>query len=100
MAWIWEKITHRGEKAAEICGFDGVRTVLTIPEEIDGLAVGSSVSAGQVIGHVGDTALVECCDEPHLHLETTLSGVSVDPLDYVPEESIAASFSYDESFEG
>ena len=71
-----------------------------VPEEIDGLAVGASVVAGQVIGHVGDTALVECCDEPHLHLETTLSGVSVDPLDYVPEESIAASFSYDESFEG
>ena len=71
-----------------------------VPEEIDGLAVGASVGAGQVIGHVGDTALVECCDEPHLHLETTLSGVSVDPLDYVPEESIAASFSYDESFEG
>ena len=39
MAWIWEKITHRGEEAAEICGFDGVRTVLTIPEEMDGLPV-------------------------------------------------------------
>ena len=69
-------------------------------EEIDGLSVGASVSAGQVIGHVGDTALVECCDEPHLHLETTLSGVSVDPLDYVSEESVAASLTDDAAFEG
>ena len=70
-----------------------------VPEEIDGLSVGASVSAGQVIGHVGDTALVECCDEPHLHLEMTLSGVSVDPLDYVSEESVAASLSDDAAFE-
>ena len=65
-----------------------------------GLTVGASVNAGQVIGHVGDSALVECCDEPHLHLEMTLSGVSVDPLDYVPEESIAASLTDDAAFEG
>ena len=71
-----------------------------VAEEIDGLAVGAGVNAGQVIGHVGDSALVECCDEPHLHLEMTLSGVSVDPLDYVPEESIAASLSDDAAFEG
>ena len=71
-----------------------------MPEEIDGLTVGASVNAGQVIGHVGDSALVECCDEPHLHLEMTLSGVSVDPLDYVPEESIAASLTDDAAFEG
>ena len=70
-----------------------------VPEEIDGIAVGAAVTAGQVIGHVGDTALVECCDEPHLHLETTLAGTSVDPLDYVSEESLAASFTEDAAFE-
>ena len=64
------------------------------------VSVGASVNAGQVIGHVGDSALVECCDEPHLHLEMTLSGVSVDPLDYVPEESIATSLTDDAAFEG
>ena len=71
-----------------------------VAEEIDGIAVGASVAGGQVIGHVGDTAMTECCDEPHLHLEMTLSGVSVDPLDYVPEESIAASLTDDAAFEG
>ena len=71
-----------------------------VAEEIDGIAVGATVAGGQVIGHVGDTALTECCDEPHLHLEMTLSGASVDPLDYVPEESIAASLSDDAAYEG
>ena len=71
-----------------------------VTEEIDGITVGAAVTAGQVIGHVGDTALVECCDEPHLHLELTLAGVSVDPLDYISEESIAASLSDDAAFEG
>lgn len=71
-----------------------------VAEEIDGIAVGAAVAGGQVIGHVGDTALTECCDEPHLHLETTLAGTSVDPLDYVPEESIAACLFDDAAFEG
>ena len=70
-----------------------------IAEEIDGITVGAVVKGGQVIGHVGDSALIECCDEPHLHLEMTLAGVSVDPLDYIPEESIAASLSTDEAYE-
>ena len=71
-----------------------------VSEEIDGITVGAVVTGGQVIGHVGESALIECCDEPHLHLEMTLAGVSVDPLDYVPEESIAASLSEDAAFEG
>ena len=71
-----------------------------VPEEIDGIVVGAAVTGGQVIGHVGDSAMIECCDEPHLHLEMTLAGVSVDPLDYIPEESIAASFTDDAAFEG
>ena len=70
-----------------------------VSEEIDGITVGAVVTGGQVIGHVGESALIECCDEPHLHLEMTLAGVSVDPLDYIPEESIAASLSADEAYE-
>ena len=70
-----------------------------VPEEVDGITVGASVLSGQLLGHVGDSAMTECSDEPHLHLEMTLAGVSVDPLDYIPEESIAASLSADESYE-
>ena len=38
---------------------------------------------GQVIGYVGDSALVEIAEEPHVHLEMKINGDYVDPLDYV-----------------
>lgn len=70
------------------------------PELAEGIAVGVSVVRGQTLGTVGETALIECADEPHLHLEVLLDGVSVDPLDYIAEESIDTSLSGDISYEG
>ena len=46
----------------------------------DGIAVGTAVSEGQVIGTVGESAIIEIADEPHLHLEMTLNGSPIDPL--------------------
>jgi murein DD-endopeptidase MepM/ murein hydrolase activator NlpD len=70
------------------------------PELAEGIEVGASVVRGQTLGYVGETALVECADEPHLHLEVLLEGASVDPLDYIAEESIESSLSGDASYEG
>ena len=80
----------------------GLKTVYRnlAPELASGLEVGSIVVRGQTLGYVGETALVECADEPHLHLEVLLDGVSVDPLDYIAEESIESSLSGDVSYEG
>ncbi len=44
---------------------------------------GDTVKKGQVIGHVGNTAKSESGDGAHLHLETWLNGVNVDPNDYL-----------------
>jgi murein DD-endopeptidase MepM/ murein hydrolase activator NlpD len=60
-------------------------------ELADGMEVGATVTRGQEIGTIGDSALIEVCDEPHLHFEMTLAGTAVDPLDYISEESISAS---------
>lgn len=49
--------------------------------------VGDTVSKGQVIGYIGDTTVSELADEPHLHFEIKVSGVAVNPLDYISEES-------------
>lgn len=70
------------------------------PELADGIAIGAEVVRGQTLGHVGETALIECADEPHLHLEVYLEQVAVDPLDYISEESIESSLSGDLSYEG
>lgn len=52
------------------------------------VAVGDTVECGAVIGTVGDSAISELADEPHLHFEMFVSGVSVNPLDYFTDESL------------
>lgn len=49
--------------------------------------VGDTVSSGDKIGVVGDTSLTELADEPHLHFEMKVNGVSINPLDYISEDS-------------
>jgi len=46
------------------------------------LTVGSTVKKGQLLGYVGDTAMIEIAEDPHLHMEMTVKGLQVDPLDY------------------
>lgn len=56
----------------------------------DGIAEGVSVRAGQLIASVGDSAMVEVADEPHLHFEMTVADLSVDPLEYFDEKTLEA----------
>ena len=49
------------------------------------VAEGDSVVTGTVIGAVGDTALAESGRPAHLHLEVSLDGRPVDPVDYLPQ---------------
>ena len=56
----------------------------------DGIEVGATVKSGDRIGHVGDTAVMEMADEPHLHYEMTVNGLAVDPLDYFSRELVDA----------
>lgn len=58
-----------------------------LPEDI---AVGASVSRGQQIGSVGETATLELAEEPHLHMEMTVKGLSVDPMEYFSAQALAA----------
>ncbi len=48
------------------------------------LKTGSSVEMGSLIGSVGQTSVAEAGLDPHLHLEMTLNGNYVNPLDYLP----------------
>ncbi len=52
-----------------------------------GIKEGTKVKCGQEIGCVGDTALAELADEPHLHIEMTVKGLAVDPRDYFSKEA-------------
>ncbi len=59
----------------------------TLPE---GIAEGVSVRGGQLIASVGDSAMVELADEPHLHFEMTVADLGVDPLEYFDEKALAS----------
>lgn len=58
----------------------------TLPE---GIAEGVSVRSGQLIATVGESAMVEVADEPHLHFEMTVGDLAVDPLEYFDEDALA-----------
>lgn len=47
--------------------------------------VGDELLAGDVIGGVGDTALCETSQPPHLHFAMSLNDESVDPHAYMPK---------------
>ena len=44
---------------------------------------GDKVKKGQTIGTVGDTAVYEIVDEPHLHFEIIKHGINQNPVDYI-----------------
>lgn len=83
-------ISHDGDI---ITVYKNLNTNLT-----EGIKQGSEVKCGQQIGNVGETAIAELAEEPHLHLEMTVGGLSVDPVEYFSEQVIAA-LSKDTAFE-
>ncbi len=64
----------------------------------EGIAEGVSVKRGKQLGNVGETAILEMADEPHLHFEMTAAGIAVDPLDYFDKATVEA-LSKDTAFE-
>lgn len=60
----------------------------------EGISVGKKVSAGDTIGYVGDTALVEISDMPHLHFEFHSDAAAVNPLTFfsVPEKNAETNY--------
>ena len=64
-----------------------------------GIKEGESVRAGQLIGTVGDTAMLEVAQEPHLHFEMTVGGLQVDPREYFSSD-VLADLNSDGAYEG
>lgn len=71
------KIKHTDGVISVYCGLQGELAAET--------AVGATVKCGTVIGGVGQTALAEVSDPPHLHFELIKDGVNIDPMEKLPE---------------
>lgn len=88
---------HFHGKTVEITHSGGIVSVYSnLSNEGVTVKEGDTVSSGAKIGVVGDTSLTELADEPHLHFEVKIDGVSVNPLDYISEDSKKASLGIDE----
>ena len=67
----------------EISHSDGIVSEYKSLNSEVSVAVGDSVSAGQIIGQVADSMAQESNTGAHLHFEMTVNGVKVDPNDYL-----------------
>lgn len=52
------------------------------------VSTGDTVKSGEVIGTVGESALIEIAEEPHLHFEMLVNSTRVDPLAYITEATM------------
>ncbi len=79
-------------KTVEITHDGGIVSVYSNLSNTDvAVQEGQTVASGAKIGLVGDTSLSELADESHLHFAVRVNGVSVNPLDYISEDSKQAS---------
>ncbi len=60
-------------------------------EAADNVAEGQEVYAGQKLGTVGDSAIIEISDEAHLHFELVLEDEPINPLDMLEYDEEAAA---------
>ena len=82
VAQIWEDPMMGWSIAVSHAG-DCVTVYKNLAKDMaEGIAVGSEVQKGQLLGYVGDSALHEIAEEPHLHMEMTVKGLQVNPLEY------------------
>lgn len=63
----------------------------------EGIEPGRELKAGDAIGVIGETALTEIAEIPHLHFETELDGEYIDPMNYFASSVFAdASEDYED----
>ncbi|MBQ5777934.1 MAG: M23 family metallopeptidase [Oscillospiraceae bacterium] len=66
----------------------------------EGIGIGSSLLTGDAIGFVGESAMIELAQEPHLHFETKVNGEYVDPMSLMSKEAKATLMQQDIGYEG
>ena len=90
VAQIWEDPMMGWSIALSHTG-DAVTVYKNLSKQFaEGIAIGAEVEAGQLLGSVGDTAMIEIAEEPHLHMEMTVKGLQVDPLEYFSKDVLSA----------
>lgn len=53
------------------------------PQIPENMTAGTAVRAGDTVGSVGESAMIELAESSHLHYELQIDGASVDPADFM-----------------
>lgn len=84
----WITVIHGGGLRSRYCG---------LSEELPkGIAEGTTLTAGTLIGYVGETMGCESAEASHVHVEMTLDGKTVDPLGYLAYDASASAEDYED----
>ena len=75
-------ITHDGDMTTYYKNLD--------PDLAESIKVGYEIDCGEIIGVVGDSAMVEVAEEPHLHFEVFVGGKSVDPAEHLDKAALVS----------
>jgi murein DD-endopeptidase MepM/ murein hydrolase activator NlpD len=95
---VWED-TLMGYCIAIEHGGDSMTIYKNLQKDLPtGIAEGVSVTKGQLIAVVGNSAMIEVAEDPHLHFEITVAGLQVDPLEYF-NSTQKASLAVDSAYE-
>lgn len=68
-------------------------------ELCEGVGIGSSLLVGDAIGYVGESAMIELAQEPHLHLEAKVDGKYVDPMTLMSDAAKTSLMQSDTGYE-
>jgi murein DD-endopeptidase MepM/ murein hydrolase activator NlpD len=66
---------------------DGLKTLYRNLASDDTVVVNQKVRQGEIIGSVGNTAMDESSEPPHLHFEVLKDDANVDPMAYLPNNA-------------
>ena len=62
---------------------NGIKTLYANLASGDMVTPNQKVKKGETIGSIGNTAIIESAEPPHLHFEVIKDGKPVDPGDYL-----------------
>ena len=66
---------------------DGAISVYSNLENSIAVSAGDKVSAGDVLGQIGCSAMLEGEEDPHLHLEIIKDEAHIDPIEYINQQN-------------
>jgi murein DD-endopeptidase MepM/ murein hydrolase activator NlpD len=67
---------------------DGIKSLYRNLAADDMVAVNQKIQQGEIIGSIGNSAMDESSEPPHLHFEVLKDDITVDPMEYLPQIAV------------